>query len=62
MSKEKIKEFEQEELNKRYNNEQLTIEQYRKVKGFENITQKEYDFISDYIYEFAQMLYDYKIK
>ena len=56
------RDLKKEELNKRYNNEQLTIEQYRKVKGFEKITQEEYDFISDYIYEFAKMLYDYKLK
>jgi len=56
------RDLKKEELNKRYNNEQLTIEQYRKVIGFEKITQEEYDFISDYIYEFAKMLYDYKLK
>ena len=44
------------------NNERLTIEEYRKVKGFENITQKEYDRISEFMFELAQMLYKNEFK
>ena len=38
-------------------NEKLTIEEYRKIKGFKSISQKEYDIISDFMYEFSQMLF-----
>jgi len=39
------------------NNERLTIEEYRNIDGFENITIKEYDKISEFMFEFAQILY-----
>ena len=46
-----------EKLNESNENEKLTIEEYKQIKGFENITEKEYNKISDFMYEFAQMLY-----
>ena len=51
-----------ENLNESNEKEKLTIEEYKKVKGFENITQKEYDEISEFMFEFAQMLYSNEFK
>jgi hypothetical protein len=44
-------------LNDSSEKERLTIEEYRAIEGFEKISIKEYDRISEFMFEFAQMLY-----
>jgi formylmethanofuran dehydrogenase subunit B len=46
-----------ENLNESNEKERLTIEEYRNIDGFEKITNKEYEYISAFMFEFAQMLY-----
>jgi len=46
-----------ESSNENNEKERLTIEELRACEGFEKITKKEYEYISDFMFEFAQMLY-----
>ena len=42
--------------------EELTIQEFKQIKGFEQISEHEVTRISGFIYEIAQMLYNYEFK
>ena len=53
MSNEKFKEENKD-------NERLTIEAIREVKGFEDIGKKEAERLSKFIYKFSSIIFDYE--
>lgn len=42
------------------NNEILTIEEFKSIKGFENIDKQDADELSEFINSIAEMLYKYE--